>query len=130
MKVRTSLLTVHLDKKGLVRLRVLLNLMECMDFPLPREEAERIRSQFTVEGSKHQLTRYREVLKALNYNSDTNKWQVRQGIEIGSMNTGLKLHDRFRSNNERGSKSVQKKTTKAESRSQSNRSESKTSAFR
>jgi hypothetical protein len=106
MKVRTSLLTVHLDKKGLVRLRVLLNLMECMDFPLPREEAERIRSQFTVEGSKHQLTRYREVLKALNYNSDTNKWQVRQGIEIGSMNTGLKLHDRFRSNNERGSKSV------------------------
>jgi len=32
------------EKKGLVRLRVLLNLMECMDFPLPREEAERIRS--------------------------------------------------------------------------------------
>ena len=42
-----------LEKKGLVRLRVLLNLMECMDFPLPREEAERIRTQFTVEGSKH-----------------------------------------------------------------------------
>ena len=33
-----------IEKKGLVRLRVLLNLMECMDFPLPREEAERIRT--------------------------------------------------------------------------------------
>jgi|LauGreDrversion4_2_1035121.scaffolds.fasta_scaffold145114_2 hypothetical protein len=118
MKVITILLKENSDKKGLVRLRVLLNLMECMDFPLPSEEAERIRAQFTLEGSKHQLTRYREVIKALNYNSDTNKWQVRQGIEIGSMNTGVKLHDRFRSNNEqRGSKSTQKKTTKAESRS-------------
>jgi len=86
-----------------------------------------------VDGSKHQLARYREILKALNYNPDTNKWQVKQGIEIGTTNTGLKLQDRFRMNNEALSKTAQKRSSKAEkpeSRSQSNRSDSKTSAFR
>jgi hypothetical protein len=74
-----------------------------------------------LEGSKHQLTRYREVLKALNYNGDTAKWQVRQGIEIGSANTGLKLQERFRQNNDSMAKSAQKKPaapmSKTESRS-------------
>ena len=99
MKVGTAYIhqTHHIDKKGLVRLRVLLNMLECMDFPLPPEETERIRTHFTLDGSKHQLTRYREVLKALNFNPDINKWQVKQGIEIGSLNnTGLKLHERLR----------------------------------
>lgn len=79
--------------------------------------------------------RYREILKALNYNPDTNKWQVKQGIEIDSANTGgLKLQDRFRMNNEAAlSKTANKRSSKgekAETRQQSNRSESKTSAFR
>lgn len=88
-----------------------------------------------MDGSKHQLARYREILKALNFNADTNKWQVKQGIEIDSANTGLKLQDRFRKNNSKAiSKTANKSSSKAdkvESRSQSNRSDSKTtSAFR
>jgi len=62
---------LNIEKKGHVRLRVLLNLMECMDFQVPLEDSERIKSQFTVDSANigpKTLVRYREVVKALHIN--------------------------------------------------------------
>jgi hypothetical protein len=91
------------DKKGLVRLRVLINLLECMDFKLASSDMDRIREDFTTPivvtshtiGGAHsnQTTvakkpqaqvRYRDVLNSLHYSMDSRCWVLR-ALDNGSL---------------------------------------------
>lgn len=73
---------MFIESKGTVRVRVLINLLDCMDFKLTDNEVQKIKEFHTVNnfqaGGKAQvLVRYREVLNALVFQGD--QWVVREG---------------------------------------------------
>lgn len=72
-----TIVDTSIDHKGTVRVRVLLNLLDCMDFKLSNEDIEKIKGPaFTT----NEISRYREVLTALVFNKDQRQWTVRTDI--------------------------------------------------
>ena len=64
-------------------MRVLLNLLECMEFKLARDDLERIKNQFTIQQQQsssgkapQMLVRYKDVVQGLSFNQETGSWQV------------------------------------------------------
>lgn len=53
-------------------MRVLINLLECMDFKLTQSDLQNIRQQF--QANNNQQVYYKEVLNCLSYDKNINKW--------------------------------------------------------
>ena len=73
---------ICVESKGTVRIRVLLNLLDCMDFKLSDVDIQKLKDLYTVNnfqaGGKAQvLARYREVLSSLHFNYEKNQWSIK-----------------------------------------------------